>query len=207
MFENVAPNSGPALGIQHPPAYLALVAGKNAGIALDCGVTSVIGSSTAYHTDASLKQAIEDGLVRGPRMLAASHELMTSADIASGASRTYYMQLGNMGVTRLCDGRKGVLDAVRDEIRCGAEVIKLSLSQGHNAGPGDGLVTFAPDELDVAVAAAHQRGARVRAHVATKEGILECARTGVDFVDRLVGVGDEQRRRIPHNCGLQRCVV
>ena len=44
VFENVAPDSGPALGIQHPPAYLALVAGKNAGIALDCGVTSVIGS-------------------------------------------------------------------------------------------------------------------------------------------------------------------
>ena len=184
MFENVSPLSAPSLGLQAPPAYLAMLAGKNAGIAIDCGVTQVLCSSTTKAIDASLKLAIEDGMLPGPRVVCGSHELMITSDLVSGGSRNHFMELGNQGVVRTCEaGADAWREVVRDEIRLGAQIVKLSLSQGHNAGPSIGGANLAPDELDAAVSAAHTHGVRVRAHAATKPAILECARAGVDIID------------------------
>jgi imidazolonepropionase-like amidohydrolase len=183
IFDGVSPASGPSLGLQDPPAYLALVAAKNVGLALECGLTSIVCSSTAYWIDTSLKRSIEEGWVPGPRMLAGSHELMTTGDLASGGSHNWHMQLGNSGVVRTVDGADGFRAVVRDEIKKGAEVVKISAGGGHNAGPTLELTSLSDAELQTAVATAHARHARVRAHTASKAVILQCARAGVDIVD------------------------
>jgi imidazolonepropionase-like amidohydrolase len=183
-FDNVSPISAPSLGLQSPPSYLAMLAAKNAETAVDCGITHVLCSSTPYAIDASLKLAIEDGLVPGPRVVAGSRELMATSDIASGASRNHWMELGNTGVVRRCRaGADEFRETVRDELRQGAEIIKVSLSQGHNAGPAVGEPNLTPAELDAVVSTAHAHGARVRAHAVTKAAVLECARAGVDLID------------------------
>ena len=87
-WEGLSPISAPATGLHAPPAYMALTAAKNARIALESGITSVIGSSVGYEIDASLKQAIEDGMLPGPRVLAGSHELCSTGDLPTGAMQS-----------------------------------------------------------------------------------------------------------------------
>ncbi|MEZ4215877.1 MAG: amidohydrolase family protein [Myxococcota bacterium] len=185
VFEGVTPIAAPATGLHLPPAYLALVAGKNARTALECGVTSVIGSSTAYSIDASLKQAIEDGLQPGPRMLAGSSELCATGDVPTGSMVNWHMDLGNLGVIRTADGPVGFQGLVRDEIRKGADVVKVSVTKGHAASVCDDELSLDEDELDAIVRAAHARGKRVRAHTVSKAGILACVRAGVDLLDHV----------------------
>jgi imidazolonepropionase-like amidohydrolase len=191
-FENVSPISAPSLGLQAPPPYLAMLAAKNAGIALDCGVTTAICSSVPYAIDASLALAIEDATVRGPRIVPGSRELMTTADMASGGQRNHWYELGNTGVVRRCPaGADSFREVTREEIREGAQVIKISLSQGHNAGPAVGAPNLTSAELDAVVSTAHGHGARVRAHAATKVSLLECARAGVDLIDHADWMDEE----------------
>ena len=182
-WEGLSPISAPVTGLHAPPAYMALTAAKNARVALENGVTSVIGSSVGYEIDASLKQAIEDGLVPGPRMLAGSHELCSTGDLPTGAMINWHMDLGNRGVIRTGDGPEAFERLAREEIKRGADVVKLSATRGHAAGVGDGGLSLAEDEIAAATRAAHQRGKRVRAHAATKLGILTCVRAGVDLID------------------------
>ena len=183
VFHQLTPGDAPQLGLKDPPAYVAMLAANNARIALESGVTSVVCSSTPYAIDASLKLAIEDGIMPGPRIKAGSHELMSTGDIASGGMRNYWLELGNQAVVRSVDGVAEMCKVVRDEIKQGAEGIKLSTSQGHNAGPTEDSLSFTPAEIASAVDTAHARGALVRAHAASRRSVLECAKAGVDIID------------------------
>jgi imidazolonepropionase-like amidohydrolase len=75
---------------------------------------------------------------------------------------------------------------VRQEIGRGVETIKIMASAGHGI-PNRTARNMARDEIAAVVSAAHERGAKVRAHVADKEMILECIELGVDILDH----GDE----------------
>ena len=186
VFDGVTPIAAPGTGLHQPPAYMALVAGRNARLALDNGVTSVIGSSTAYWIDAQLKRAIEDGIQPGPRMLAGSSELATTGDLPTGSMVNWWMNLGNLGVVRVADGVLGFQGVVRDEIKRGAEVIKVSATKGHGASFTEETMAISVPELESIVRTAHSRGALVRAHAASKVGILACALAGVDLIDHAV---------------------
>jgi imidazolonepropionase-like amidohydrolase len=85
------------------------------------------------------------------------------------------------------DGPEGMRKLVRDEIRRGVEVIKIFASPGHLIPGHRGPQNMAYDEIAAVVEAAHQRGAKVRAHVCTKDVILQCLELGVDIIDH----GDE----------------
>lgn len=190
-WEGLSPISAPATGLHAPPAYMALTAGKNARVALEHGITGVIGSSVGYGIDASLKQAIEDGLVPGPRMLAGSHELCSTGDLPTGSQVNWHMQLGNLGVVRRGDGPVAFQRLVREEIKQGADVVKLSATRGHGAGATEPSLALTVVEIEAAARAAHQRGKRLRAHAVSKEGILACARAGVDLIDHADQLDDE----------------
>ena len=92
--------AGGALGLEAPTAYLGMIAAKNAKTVLHCGFTSTIGSSNGQYLDVCLKEAITNGVVEGPRMLACSHEFVTSGEMADGTNRSWFMDLGNHGLLR-----------------------------------------------------------------------------------------------------------
>ena len=60
----------PPVGLEKPPGYLMLIALKNAQLALQLGYTNLIGAAVGDALDAQLKQAIEDGVEEGPRIMA-----------------------------------------------------------------------------------------------------------------------------------------
>lgn len=97
---------------------------------------------------------------------------------------------GEWGMAR-CDGPDEMRKTVRQEINCGARLIKLSVSGGHALPLRKGTRIFNDAEVRAAVEAAHDLGARVRTHVAGKAAILACIKSGVDILDHCDDMDDE----------------
>jgi imidazolonepropionase-like amidohydrolase len=173
----------PSLGLEHTPTILTLFAERHVKLTLDCGFTSVVSASCPHRIDASIRDAIDLGLIPGPRFWAASHELCSSGDVIDAQNRLWHYELGNAGTTRVVDGPEGFRTAVREEIAWGSDIVKLNVSGGHGVAPAGELMSTSPEELRAAADAAHLRGKKVRAHVASKQGVLECARAGFDVID------------------------
>ncbi|MFI5318554.1 MAG: amidohydrolase family protein [Myxococcota bacterium] len=170
------------LGVERPENYLALVAAKNLKLALDCGITSVISSGANAGTiDADVWLAIQEGLIPGPRMMPASRGL----DAVGGYTDTekWWWNLGNKGAQLLCSGPAEFERAVRTEIKRGARMIKVFLSGGHAVPEYEGATSLSKEELATVIRTAHARHAKVRAHCAWKNVILEAVAAGIDVID------------------------
>jgi imidazolonepropionase-like amidohydrolase len=187
-YHNVGGESLP-FGLERPPAYQALRALANAQLALSRGFTSVVGASAAFDVDASLAAAIRDGVAVGPRVVPASRDLITTAD--SNDTVPWWYESAALGVVRMCDGPDEFRKAVRDEIKRGAQIIKVYVTGGHGVTVPKHTIALSSDELRAVVEAAHGKGRRVRAHVAHRDAILECVRLGVDIIDHGDGLDDE----------------
>lgn len=85
-------------------------------------------------------------------------------------------------MARLASGVEEFRAAVRDEIKCGADVIKVYVTGGHG-NVETGTTELSADELEVLVSTAHQRGRKVRAHCAWKRELMQCLELGVDIID------------------------
>jgi imidazolonepropionase-like amidohydrolase len=80
---------------------------------------------------------------------------------------------------------------VRQEIKEGAEVVKIFADGGHALLYGSAHNSMMRDELDAVVAAAHDRGKKVRSHVDTKAGMLMSIEAGVDLLDHADDMDEE----------------
>jgi len=178
-FENVTLDLFP-MGIDQPPGYLMLRAAKNARLALDCGFTGVIGAGGGDDLDAQLDLAIRDGLVVGPRIVPGSRNFGTTSGYID--LEKWWWQLGNLGACRMVDGPEACRRAVREEIRRGARMIKVFATGGHG-NVQQPTAEFSHDELAAIVSAAHEHGAKARAHCAWKRELLECVDLGFDVID------------------------
>ncbi len=178
------------LGLESPPGYLALVAARHLRFALESGFTSVIsGGAINEDTDAQLKLAIRNGIIEGPRLMAGSRGLDTTGGYTD--TESWWWNLGNHGAQRFCDGPDQFRHAVRDEIKRGAEIIKLFASGGHAVQEEIEESSFTFEEVRACVEAAHQRGKKVRAHSVWRQSILDCVKAGVDLVDHADYMDDE----------------
>ena len=186
-----AGNPSPYLGLNMPPAYLGMVAAKNAQLALDVGVTSIIGSSNGDLLDVCLKEAILLGLTRGPRVTPCTRELVASGDSADGDNRAWFMGIANHGLIRRADGVEQIRQAIREEVGRGCEIVKISISDGHGSQPIPNYDYYSPAEIRAAADAAHSRNALIRAHCPSRTGIIEAARAGVDIIDHADMIDDE----------------
>jgi imidazolonepropionase-like amidohydrolase len=180
----------PPVGLERPPGYLMLLAAKHARLALGRGFTSVIGAATGDALDAQLKAAIADGVVEGPRILAAGRWLITTGD-SNDLPEYWWWGITAPGSQRICDGPDEFRKAVRQEIKEGAEIIKLFADSGHALLYGSEFVSMTDAELHAAVEAAHHRGKLVRCHVTAKPAILRCIAAGVDVLDHVDGMDAE----------------
>jgi imidazolonepropionase-like amidohydrolase len=177
------------LGSDVPPAYAALVAARNLQTALRCGYTGAIGAGVAHDIDASMKQAIEDGLIPGPRLVPASRELSTTGH--SNDNHPWWWHVPSAGGIRLCDGPDEFRVGVREEIKRGAGIIKLYVTGGHGTTAPKSQIEMTRDELAAAVDTAHSRGALIRGHISNKEAILMAVELGMDILDHADDMDDE----------------
>jgi imidazolonepropionase-like amidohydrolase len=176
-------------GLEAPPAYQALRAAKNLETALRCGFTSAVSAGAPLDVDASMKRAIDEGLVPGPRFVPGSRELSTTGH--GNDTNPWYWEMAAWGAARCCDGPEEFRHAVRDECKRGAEIIKLFVTGGHGVLTPKDRLEMTREELTAAVETAHERGARIRGHIVSKRAILMAVEVGIDVIDHGDDLDDE----------------
>ncbi len=151
-------------------AYRAIYATVNAKKTLEAGFTTIRDLETegAMYADVALRDAINNGIVPGPRMQASTRSLgITGGYSPYGFSPEVPMTYG----AQIADGVEGVRLATREQIKYGADVIKIYID--HRRGRsmiGDSLTgfpTFTLDETKAIVEEAAKVGIKVAAHAYT----------------------------------------
>jgi len=152
---------------------------------LEAGFTTErdLGTEGAGFADAGLKQAIDQGIVPGPRLLVA-----TKAIVARGAYGPKGFEPGlaiPQGAQEVA-GPEETVNAVREQIAGGATLIKFYAD--YHWGKGEPTrVTLSQAELDAGVAAAHDAGREVAVHATTAEGMMRAIRAGADTIEHGYG--------------------
>jgi imidazolonepropionase-like amidohydrolase len=156
---------------------------------LDAGFTTErdLGTEGAGFADVGLKQAIDQGIVPGPRLL-----VSTKAIVARGAYGPKGYEPGvpiPQGAQEVA-GVDETLRAVRDQIAGGADIVKFYAD--YHWGKGEpSRPTLSQAELDAGVAAAHDAGRLVAVHAATSAGMMRAIRAGADTIEHgYAGTGE-----------------
>ncbi len=165
---------------------VALLAGSQLGAMLRRGFTTVRDAGGA---DAGFKRAIEQGAIAGPRLLVSGRPLSQTGGHGDQRGAGEQACAGGAGphvgmVHVIADGPEQVRLAAREELRRGADQIKV-MAGGGVVSPTDRLesVQYSPEELSAAVAAASAAGTYVLAHAYTPAAIEACVRAGVRSVE------------------------
>lgn len=173
--------------------YRAVLAARNARLALDHGITTMRDLETegAMYADVDVKTAIERGEVPGSRMIVATRAMApTGMYPLSGYSWELDMPHG----VQLVDGVDGVRLAVREQVSHGADWIKYYADRAYFYTP-DGVlhsrVNFTDEEAKALVDETHRLGRRVAAHAMASDGIASSLKAGVDSIEHGVGLTDE----------------
>jgi imidazolonepropionase-like amidohydrolase len=177
------------IDMKYPATYLTLVAAKNAELLLRSGFTGAVGAGAVHNIDVTLKRAIDNGLIPGPRMLPCGRDIVTTGD--SIDCHPNFWQMKMEGIARICDGPDEFRKAVRDEIKQGVEMIKLYPTGGHGLSWPSEVMTISDDEMTAAAQAAHERGKKIRGHIASKKGIMKALKAGLDVIDHGDMMDDE----------------
>lgn len=174
-------NSIEDIELKYPPTYLALAAAKNAELLLRSGFTGAIGAGSPHYIDVTLKQAVRDGLIQGPRMIACGHDVVTTGGPVD--VHPEFWKLGMEGLAHVCDGPDEFRKAIRQETKAGADIIKLYVTGGHGFEMAANEVSMTAEEIQAATQAAHERGRMVRGHVVSRKAIMDCLEARMDVLD------------------------
>jgi imidazolonepropionase-like amidohydrolase len=171
--------------LHEPLALRTARAVANARATLRAGFTSErdLGTEGAGYADVGLKQAIDQGIVEGPRLSVA-----TRAIVALGAYGPKGFEPGvaiPQGAEEV-SGAEQMVAAVRRQIAAGADWIKLYADYRWRSGE-EARATLSEDEIKAAVAAAHDAGRPVAVHASTTEGMRRAVEAGVDTIEHGYG--------------------
>jgi imidazolonepropionase-like amidohydrolase len=170
---------------KEPVAYAAVKCIRNGCRQLAAGVTTVRDLGGIGVTVPCVARAIADGLCVGPQVLAAGEALTISGGH------------GWNSFARQVDGPYPLRQAVREQLRAGANVIKL-IATGGVLTPGIPVDfrAFTTEEIEAAVDEAHKWNAPISAHAIGKEGIAACVHAGIDSIEHGFQITTEIAQRM-----------
>ncbi|MGV0772933.1 amidohydrolase family protein [Mycobacterium syngnathidarum] len=171
-------------GKELPPGVMMAIGVRTCRVLLESGFTGYSGASCAHDIDAQLKMAIADDIIPGPRIRACGHHLGTTGDMNN--SGRWWKRYETPGTDVCADGPDAMRALVREEINRGVETIKIFASAGHGQLHRT-TRNMSREEIAAIINTAHERGAKVRAHVSDKAMMMECIELGLDLIDH----GDE----------------
>jgi imidazolonepropionase-like amidohydrolase len=179
--------------MQEPFSYRFYDAIRNLEATLRIGITTVRDAGGA---DLGVKRALEEGIVRGPRLQISITMLSQTGGhgdgwLPSGAQAEIFPAYPGVP-TSIVDGPDEIRRKVRELVRAGAEVIKIATSGGvlsptdKPQQPG-----FDVEEIDAIVAEARAAGLWVMSHAQSTEGIKNAVRAGVRSIEHGIYLDDE----------------
>src|SRR5579862_5281718 len=167
------------LGISVPKE--ALIGAKNARITLEAGFTTVRNVGARAYTDVALRDAINEGMLPGPRMIVSGPALSITGGHCDNNLLPYEYHAQSDGAA---DGVEGVQHKVREIIKYGADVIKVCATGGVlSKGDDPQASQYTLEEMKAIVADAHRLGRKVAAHAHGAEGVRWASIAGVDSIE------------------------
>ena len=157
----------------------AILAAHYARQSLRKGITTVRTVGMPHHVDIALRTLIAEGLATGPRLVCAGQKLAMTGGHGSAKSR-------------VVDGPYEAMKAVREQVKAGADLIKLTASGGvgitrEGEEPTQPEMTL--EEMRAAVDVAHHAGLRVTVHADGVPGIRNAIGAGVDCIEHGIYLG------------------
>ncbi|HEY7096272.1 MAG TPA: amidohydrolase family protein [Terriglobales bacterium] len=175
------------LGISVPRATL--TGARNARVTLDAGFTTVRNVGAEAFSDVALRDAINDGDIPGPRMLVSGPLLGITGGHCDNNLLPWEYHATEGGVA---DGVEAVQRKVRENIKYGADLIKICATGGVlSKGDDPQASQFTQAELQAIVADAHRLGRKVAAHAHGAQGILWATEAGADSIEHASYINDE----------------
>lgn len=148
-----------------------LIAGRHAESTLKAGVTTVRDLGGREAVDLGLKKAIDEGVIQGPRMLVSGRVLCMTG------GHGHFMG-------REVDGPDEVRKGAREQLKAGADVIKVMATGGvmtPGVEPGSAQLTY--EEILAAVEEAQKAGKLTATHAQGTTGIKNAVRAGIDSIE------------------------
>jgi imidazolonepropionase-like amidohydrolase len=179
--------------LQTPFSYRFYDAIRNMEATLGAGITTVRDAGGA---DLGVKQAVEDGIVRGPRLQISLTMLSQTGGhgdgwLPSGGASQIFPDYPGMP-SQIVDGVDEARRKIRELVRNGADVIKIATSGGVMS-PRDSpdQPGFSLEEIEVMVAEARAAGLSVMSHAQAAVGIKNAVRAGVRSIEHGIYLDDE----------------
>ena len=167
------------LGISVPRQTL--TGAKNARITLQAGFTTVRNVAADGYSDVALRDAINAGDVPGPRMLVSGPPLGITGGHADENLLPFAYHAKSESI---CDSPWACRAQVRENIKYGADLIKIMASGGVLSKGDDPQVSqFTLEEMKAIVDEAHRLGRKVAAHAHGAQAILWASEAGVDSIE------------------------
>ena len=168
---------------------------------LMAGFTTIrdLGTEGAGYADVGLKQAVEQGIIPGPRMI-----VVTRAIVATGSygPKGYASEWRVPQGAEEADGVDSLTRVVRDQIGHGADWIKVYAD--YRWGTQGAAPTFSFEELKLAVETARSANVPVAAHATTTEGMRRAVLAGVETIEHGDG-GTAELFRLMKERGVALC--
>jgi imidazolonepropionase-like amidohydrolase len=174
------PNSNDELFFHRRHGLAAIVAACNARKVLQSGVTGIQDADSIFEIGVDLRDAIEAGIVDGPRMSCGAYALWTSV---GGTAGRLIPDRGVMGYGKVVSGRDEIVAEVRRQIKNGADWIKVHVTGLVPRHPLRGEVkSWTRDELKLVCDTAHELGIPVVGHIRGADSIMDCVAAGMDLL-------------------------
>lgn len=181
--------SNPEIFHQRRNALSALVASYNAKKLLRAGVTGILDPDSVHENMVDLRDAVEAGVVEGPRIACGCYALITAV---GGTAGRLIADEGVTGYYKVVQGKDEIVAEVRRQIKVGADWIKVHVSGvvPRYAARGE-QCSWLQEELDLICAVAHDMGVPVMGHCRGNESVYRSAKAGMDMI--VHGTGMDQR--------------
>ena len=172
--------------------YRTLTALANAQKDLMVGFTTLRDLKTlgAMYSDVDLRNAIDRGIVTGPRMQVATRGIQTTGGFVM---RGYSPEVSLPSALQVVDSPWAGREAVRDQVAHDADLIKVYAAYDFHFSSAGKLVsppTFTAEEINAIVEEAHKKGRKVSCHAFGGEGLRNCLNAGVESIEHGVELED-----------------
>lgn len=189
---HIAGGGGPNAGT----ARSVLKGAANARKTLDAGFTTVRSMGGGNFSGIALRDAINDGDVVGPRIFDAGTLLAVTGGHCSGPRLAPGVKVESPGVA---DDAAGFVRKVREQVKYGADFIKICITGGFVSGTDPTTTQFTEEEVRAVVETAHRYGKKVAVHAHATDGVKLAARLGADSIEHGSLIDDEGIRLIKGN--------